>query len=203
MYFANRALNKVRNFIARVGNGACQQRVNATLTAVVGLVHKALGSLILRSGRSDARSNRQCMPIDRRQLMLAAMAAGGDNASYLPVQTQKLFFLIDREASHVFNGPHFNFQPYDYGPFDRLVYDCLDYLNAESAVVVSNNGRYRSYRLTPSGYLEGRNVLDGMTPQAKDYLQRVAGWVRALNFQQLVTAIYNRYPEMKVNSVFR
>ncbi len=131
------------------------------------------------------------------------MAAGGDGASFLPVQAQKLFFLIDREAPHVFNGPHFDFRPYDYGPFDRAVYDCMDFLNGQKAVDISTNGRYRSFRLSLNGYQEGRALLENMSPQARDYLQSVAQWVRTLNFQQLVTAIYDRYPDMKVNSVFR
>ena len=143
------------------------------------------------------------MPLDRRQIILAAMAAGGQDATYLPVQVQKLFFLIDREAPAAFNGPHFNFQPYDYGPFDKTVYECLDYLNAEGAVEVINNGRYRTYRLTPTGYQTGFAVLGGVSAPARDYLQRISQWIRTLSFQQLVTAIYARFPDMKVNSVFR
>ena len=66
--------------------------------------------------------------MERKSLMVAALAAGGENASFTPVQVQKLFFLIDREASHFVDGPHFSFKPYDYGPFDREVYAELERL---------------------------------------------------------------------------
>ncbi len=63
--------------------------------------------------------------MQRRNLILAALAAGGENASFTPAQAQKLFFLIDRKAASLVDGPHFDFQPYDYGPFDKAVYDEL------------------------------------------------------------------------------
>jgi len=56
--------------------------------------------------------------MDRGDLVLAALAAGGVGASYSPVQVQKLLFLIDREAANLVDGPHFSFRPYDYGPFE-------------------------------------------------------------------------------------
>ena len=63
--------------------------------------------------------------MERSELVLAALAAGGKNASYSPVQVQKLLFLVDREGEKLVGGKHFNFVPYDYGPFDREVYDEL------------------------------------------------------------------------------
>src|SRR5207248_1751684 len=75
--------------------------------------------------------------MERHNLVLAALAAGGENASYWPVQVQKLLFLIDREASALVGGPHFDFKPYDYGPFDRAVYVELDALSAQGFVSTS------------------------------------------------------------------
>lgn len=66
----------------------------------------------------------------RQDLVLAALAAAGENAAFAPVQVQKFFFLIDREGAHLFGGPHFHFTPYDYGPFDSAVYEALDLLAA-------------------------------------------------------------------------
>jgi hypothetical protein len=51
--------------------------------------------------------------------------------------------------------------------------------------------------------MEGRRLLATMQPRAREYVVDVANWIRQLSFQQLVASIYNRYPEMKVNSVFR
>ena len=43
----------------------------------------------------------------RSEILLAGLAAGGENATYTPVQVQKLFFLLDREASVALGGPFF------------------------------------------------------------------------------------------------
>ena len=139
----------------------------------------------------------------RFEAVLAALAAAGENAYFTPVQVQKLFFLLDKEASHLINGPHFRFAPYDYGPFDREVYNTLDILAAQSSIQVGSNGRYRIYSLTQSGYQAGVSSLGRLPPLTRDYVVGIAQWVRQLSFEQLVSAIYNRYPEMKVNSVFQ
>lgn len=141
--------------------------------------------------------------MNRSQIVLAALAAGGQNAGFKPVQVQKLFFLLDREGKHLLNGPHFDFRPYDYGPFDREVYDEIDALEAQGLVEVLSSGRYRMYILSQSGLEEGQKTLTEMTENARTYVSQVAKWVRELSFEQLVAAIYKRYPDMKVNSVFR
>ena len=139
----------------------------------------------------------------RSEILLAGLAAGGENATYTPVQVQKLFFLLDREAAGVLDGPHFDFQPYDYGPFDRDVYVELENLSREDLAVVHNTGRYRLHQLSQYGYQRGNDILDSLAGNARDYIVSVADWVLKLSFQQLVASIYNRYPEMKAKSVFR
>lgn len=139
----------------------------------------------------------------RNEILLAGLAAGGENATYTPVQVQKLFFLLDKEAAAALGGPFFNFVPYDYGPFDQAVYAGLDDLARNGLALVQSTGRYRVYGLTQAGHQEGQRLLSVARPSARAYLSNVAGWVRSLSFQQLVAAIYSRYPEMKANSVFR
>lgn len=141
--------------------------------------------------------------MDRSEILLAGLAAGGEKATFTPVQVQKLFFLLDREASLLLDGPHFNFVPYDYGPFDRAVYDGLSALARDNLALVQNTGRYRVYALSDSGFKEGSAALNGLPEPVRDYIVNVARWIRQLSFEQLVASIYNRYPEMKVNSVFR
>lgn len=140
--------------------------------------------------------------MERNELVLAALAAGGPNASYSPVQLQKLFFLLDNEAAQFLDGPHFNFVPYDYGPFDRSVYSVIEILKERDLAEITSAGRYRRYELNLNGYSEGLKVLGSLSPQLQEYMQGLSGWVRSLTFNQLVAAIYNRYPNMKVNSVF-
>jgi hypothetical protein len=139
----------------------------------------------------------------RSEMLLAGLAAGGENATYTPVQVQKLFFLLDREAAAALGGPFFNFVPYDYGPFDQAVYAGLDDLARHNLTSVQSTGRYRVYGLSQTGQIEGRRLLDTLQPAVREYVANVARWVRQLTFQQLVASIYNKYPEMKANSVFR
>ncbi|MEH6951040.1 hypothetical protein V4R08_06780 [Nitrobacter sp. NHB1] len=141
--------------------------------------------------------------MNRSEMLLAGLAAAGENASFTPVQVQKLFFVLDREAAHVLDGPHFSFEPYDYGPFDRMVYVGIDELARQDLAKVQSTGRYRVYSLSQQGYQQGVNLLNGLDAPVRHYVQSIATWVRQLTFEQLVASIYNKYPEMKVKSVFR
>jgi uncharacterized protein len=141
--------------------------------------------------------------MNRRNLVLAALAAAGENATFAPVQIQKLFFLIDQEAAPLVGGPHFAFKPYDYGPFDRAVYDELDVLHTTGEVHIDASRSYRRYSLTPEGFDAGRVALATMPEATHRFLNDTATWVRGLRFDQLVAAIYRRYPNMRENSIFR
>ena len=141
--------------------------------------------------------------MNREQLTLAVIAAGGENVSFTPVQVQKLFFLVDREAAHLTGGPHFSFKPYDYGPFDKQVYESLDLLAVGGLAEIGSAGRDRTYSLSDAGYIQGTEALAQLPKSAVDYLTKLSHWVHSLTFEQLVASIYNRYPDMKVKSIFR
>ncbi len=139
-----------------------------------------------------------------RDLVLAAMAVS-KGALHSPVQMQKLLFLLDRKLSKELDGPHFNFEPYDYGPFDRDVYDILDVL-ADSGlveIIKSPSMRLRKYRTTSAGQVVGESVLSSLDPEVVQTITRLSNIVRSLSFADLVSAIYKAYPEMKANSVFQ
>lgn len=141
--------------------------------------------------------------MNRDELVLAALAADGQGSTFTPVQVQKLFFLIDREAAHLVDGPHFHFRPYDYGPFDKTVYSEIDALASAGKAVVHNTGRYRMYALTNEGHADGQVALTKLPKAARDYFAALSPWIRGLSFEQLVASVYNKYPDMKVNSIFR
>lgn len=120
-----------------------------------------------------------------------------------PVQVQKLFFILDRELSDVTGGPYFKFEPYDYGPFDATVYRELDKLALSGFVSVVNGTNPRRYELTEAGKRQGLEIAESLPASAKEYILEIGNLVRRLSFQELVSAIYKKYPEMKVKSVFR
>ena len=136
----------------------------------------------------------------RSQIVLAAMAAAGEGVQFDPVRIQKLIFLIEKEAADYVGGPHFDFQPYLYGPFDQAVFDVLGQLQKGNQVRIQRSHR-RTYALTPSGRISGKEELLDFPRLVRDYFENCAQWVLSLSFGQLLSAIYQKYPDMAVNSV--
>ena len=139
--------------------------------------------------------------LKRHDMMLAAMSTAGC-APFQPVHVQKLFFLIDRKLADTAGGTYFDFEPYDYGPFDKNVYANLDELSDAGLVQITGDGRYRSYSLTEAGRERGVAALSKLTDKQAAALRTLTTFVRSLGFAALVTTIYSAFPEMKVNSVF-
>ena len=140
-------------------------------------------------------------PFDRSEVVLAAMAAGGVGTLFEPVRIQKLLFLIDREVPDAVGGPHFDFRPYHYGPFDRAVYDTLDALNETGQVHLREQPGRKTYSLTASGLDDGKAILMRLPAKIRRYFIEAARWVLSLSFARLLAAIYHRYPEMAKNSI--
>ena len=141
------------------------------------------------------------MAKQRSDIMLAAMAAGGAGAGYDPVRVQKLFFLIDTEIPKYIDGPHFHFQPYHYGPFDKTVYHGLARLVEKGKINIGTTGRYNEYSLTGTGYERGVAVLNELPERAARYMEDAAKWIRLVPFKHLLAAIYRQYPSMAINSI--
>ncbi len=139
--------------------------------------------------------------LDVTLLMLGL--AGGQ--PYQPVQIQKSLFLIGDALPHLFDADSkYQFKPYDYGPFDKAVYEDIRLLEANgfAAVSVTSNGRWNQYCATDAGQQAAERMLEGFQESDRSFLRKVSEWVRGLSFSQLVSAIYKAYPEMKVNSIF-
>ena len=140
--------------------------------------------------------------MDKNAFVLMALAAGGEK-TYSPVQVQKLLFLLDDNIPDDVDGPHFQFQPYDYGPFDKNVYVVLEQLACENLVSIIPTGRgWSKYALTPTGFKNGCEYLDSLNEKPRQYTKKLAEFVTTVSFSQLVSAIYSHYPKMKENSVF-
>ncbi|MBI5826721.1 MAG: hypothetical protein HZB22_03200 [Deltaproteobacteria bacterium] len=143
------------------------------------------------------------MTIDKKLIVLAALAAS-KGKTHTPVQIQKLLFLIDKNVPQMVQGPHFDFTPYDYGPFDKDVYTVLEGLAKEGLVEIIESGQiWKKYALTLKGQELGQKVLDSLESKGREFINELSTFVLSLSFPQLVSAIYKAYPEMKQNSVFR
>ncbi|CAM2780234.1 hypothetical protein [Legionella worsleiensis] len=141
--------------------------------------------------------------MNRKDLMLAALYPA-DMDSYTPVQIQKLLFLIQKKIPFCAeNG--FDFSPYDYGPFDKNVYQELEILADEGYVDIHEHesSAWKTYGLTKEGAVKAKEVSDTLDDSTKSTIAKLSSFVRQLSFSQLVSAIYKAYPEMKQNSVFK
>lgn len=136
-----------------------------------------------------------------KEVVLAAMAPS-EGDSYSPVQIQKMLFLIDKQAE-LDGGPHFDFRPYSYGPFDKMVYDVIEGLADSGLATIRHDGVTRIFALTPRGQNQGKSLLNKLPHSTKRFIRAVSKFVREHSFTQLVAAIYKAYPDMAVNSVFR
>lgn len=141
--------------------------------------------------------------MERRDTILAAMSPAG-TGQFTPVRIQKLLFLIDRNIARDTDGPHFQFEPYHYGPFDKDVYRELTMLEQSGSVEIVTPRRMgpRTYQLTDAGLMNGDAALARLPKDAQRYIRELVSVVRSMTFSQLVSAIYDAYPDMKVNSVF-
>lgn len=140
--------------------------------------------------------------MDRREIVLAALTPG-NGALHRPVQVQKLLFLIDRSIADQIGGPFFDFQPYNYGPFDKGVYEVLEELAGDGLVEIVRENTWNDYQLTPAGQSGGDHLLRQLHAPVRDYIVTLSNFVRGLSFTQLVTAIYRAYPDMRANSIFQ
>jgi len=132
-----------------------------------------------------------------------------DNAEGLglsPLQLQKSLFLIGRNLPGEVGDSYYEFVPYNYGPFDSTIYSDAHKLVDEKLVrMISVEGRnWVYYSITPEGHqvAEQLRATSKVTDRASQYVEKVVKWVQSLSFAQLLSAIYQAFPEYKANSVF-
>jgi len=142
--------------------------------------------------------------MDRRHWTLLVLAAA-DGQPLEPVQLQKALFLIGKELDVGKPENFYDFAPFHYGPYDRQVYVDAELLAKDGLAVVDRppGQSWRTYRATKEGIAAATNVAQAIPSRARVYVDQVVRWVKSLNFEQIVKAIYRAYPDTAVNSVFR
>ena len=137
----------------------------------------------------------------REWCLFTIAAASGESLS--PVQLQKALFLIGDNLHP--SEDFYHFAAYDYGPFCREVYEDAELLEAEELIRImhSSEGGYREYLATPSGVQRAKALRAKINPDHASYVEEVVAWVRSCSFNELISAIYKAYPEMKAKSVFQ
>jgi hypothetical protein len=139
--------------------------------------------------------------IDWNLLMLAA--AGGQPLQ--PVQMQKVLFLLGKSFPQLTACSYYDFRPYNYGAFDAAVYWDANELVSEGLACVSRAapGGWAEFAATPEGLAQAAEIAKQADRRAVDSLRQLVDWARALSFPDLVRAVYQAYPETRVNSIFK
>lgn len=142
--------------------------------------------------------------MERKDWALLVIAAA-QGASITPAQLQKCLFLLGRERSEQVGDDFYDFQPYDYGPFDALVYRDAEKLAEEDLVVISCPPRrgWSEYAATLKSSERVKQLADNLPAGLGDFIGEKVQWAMSLSFAQLVHAIYQQYPSFAVNGVFR
>jgi hypothetical protein len=142
--------------------------------------------------------------MNRRDWALLAIRFG-ESKGLSPVQLQKSLFLLGRELPEEVGPGFYEFRPYNYGPFDTAVYEDAEILESQGLVNISRGDSRRSvrYKITPAGIARSDELSAQASPRALQYLDTVVHWAQQLSFNDLVRAIYDKYPEYRANSVFQ
>jgi uncharacterized protein len=140
----------------------------------------------------------------RARWLIAALQAAGDKG-LTAVQLQKSLFVLGRRRPKEVGTPYYDFQPYDYGPFDASVYNDADYLASHGYVTVdgSRGNSLRTFHLTEMGKAEAAALLPTLATPAVALVNQVVPWAQRLSFEELVRSVYEAFPEMRAKSVFR
>jgi uncharacterized protein len=142
--------------------------------------------------------------MNRRDLLLAILAAS-EGRPFEPVQIQKTVFLVTQNVPGIVTeGDGFNFVPYDYGPFDAAVYTEAEELSRCNLAIISRSsrGRWNTYAASHAGIVRGRQLLEALEPEVRQYIENITKWVQAQSFGSIVKFIYETYPKMRENSIF-
>lgn len=136
--------------------------------------------------------------------LLALSAAQGEPLT--PVQLQKSLFLLGMRSPEPLPADFYDFEPYNYGPFDIRIYKDAEELERRGFVRIDREAPGRTwalYQATAAGLDEATRIRASAPQRALKYLDEVVAWTRKLTFRQLVSAVYDAYPEQRVNSIFR
>lgn len=134
--------------------------------------------------------------MNKRDLILQIFSLVNDK-TLSPLQLQKLLFLVDEKLSIDINGTKFfNFEPYDFGPFDRQIYIELNALISTGQIIV-HNGKVRQYQLIDDNF----NV--SIAENIKEKIKILADFVKKCTFKELLTAIYKEYPHTAIKAIYK
>lgn len=144
------------------------------------------------------------MPVNRpgtvdRDDLLLLIAKGAEDGPYPfdAIRTMKSAFIVSQRGLPEWRGL-FEFEPYDYGPFDAAVYRSRDSLLSQG--FLQRSGGYDACVLTGEGR-ERAGELESQLAENADWLKRIGRWACSRSFAQLLREVYSEYPEFAARSI--
>src|SRR5262244_541815 len=135
----------------------------------------------LRAARGIERSWPLPLARDEIALVMLSLAEG---EPFTPVQIQKALFLASDKAASAFRrDSRYNFEPYDYGPFDWQVYADAESLERRGLAEINQQEatRWRTYSASQQGLTEGRRLATELPREQRELLKKIVGLVRSLS----------------------
>jgi len=142
--------------------------------------------------------------VQKKDINLLVIDSASDKG-LTPVQMQKSLFIIGQSHLPELPSDFYEFHPYNYGPFCEEVYHDADALVAEGMVFsipVSGQSWFK-YIITPKGGGSAQKIRGESNGGLSAYISETVQWVMSLTFTELLRAIYAKYPDYSVNSVFQ
>jgi hypothetical protein len=142
----------------------------------------------------------------RQQTLLVFLST--DEAQKLdPVRIMKGLFLISMESPQDWlpREARYEFVAYNYGPCSFDIYSDLDQFVEHGYVKATEvPGRsWKYYSPTSKGVELSKRLVRTMHPKVVKYFEAIRNFVSKLSFRQLLEAVYHRYPQYAVKSVFK
>lgn len=99
---------------------------------------------------------------------------------------------------------YYEFVPHNYGPFSKQIYEDAEQMAVRGLVAIERSPESHSiFLITAAGQLRIAIVERDASLRAREYLRSAVEWTQKQSFSGLVRAIYAKYPDYKVNSVFQ
>lgn len=132
-------------------------------------------------------------------LLHAAEESSPSDAMVDRLRAQKGLFVVSKVLQPA---EFYEFEPYHYGPFCGAIYEDAGALVDRGDLRSETRKGYPAYSLTRAGFARAQALIDAgaISGRARAYLRQVVEWMRPLDFNTLLRAIYQRWPEMRVNS---
>lgn len=117
------------------------------------------------------------------------------NYTFSTFQIQKLFFLLEKRLETGL----FEFKPCIYGAYSFELQNYIDSMIDDDKIMIKNTNGIKHYKINETDILEIESFFD---EPKRQFVAKLADFVKSLTFKELSMSIYKEFPEMAVNSVF-